>query len=98
MRDTPLNQIVQHEMPGGHAYLPAAGLGDPSPNPALYHEALRIPCEVMEPARRRGGLIEVAQREQQVLTEKRVQGRGGEVIERDVQIVGVRVHLLPPVV
>src|SRR2546425_12858212 len=45
---------------------------------------------------RRDGLIEVAQDEEQVLTEKRVEGGRGEVIERDAQIVGVRMHLLPP--
>src|SRR5215470_5899653 len=62
MRDSPLNQIVQYKLPGGHTDLSAARLGDPPANPALHHEALVIPCEVMEPARRRDGLIEVAQR------------------------------------
>ena len=82
MGDTLLNQNVQHELPGSHADLPAAGLGDPAANPALHHEVLGIPCEVMEPARGRDGLpIAVAQREQQVLTEKLVEGEGGEVIE-----------------
>src|SRR5439155_25925750 len=97
MRDTPLNKIVQYKLPAGHADLPAARLGDPSANPALHHVALVIPCEVMEPARRRDGLLVVAQREQQVLTEKRVEGLGGEVIESDLQIVEVSVHLVPPV-
>src|SRR6266571_2759713 len=97
MRDTPFNKIVQHKLPGGLAYLPAARLGDPSANPALHHVALVIPCEFMEPARRRDGLIKVAQREQQVLPEKLVEGWGGEVIESDLQVVEVRVHLLPPV-